>query len=392
MADNEKYVFRLYTTGIPGSGYKGNKSYFLDSPYVYSGDISQDNPSSWHNIGDTIHESDVGSRPRDTNMSRDFTVRPKEQIGHNTKQDEDGETYIELPHRGLSVIGLSDPKYSLYRPNDILDTMLHNKDNNITINEQLLAALPESWEHELYEHLYNNDFDINKAPGGTEDMFHRGNRLFNNWKRTKGFAMLTPRDNFYGGSSDYDFGYKPSYYNLLKAISDTYVGTGTEGNGLILASIPESALYNVGNVASGKMRGQRDFPEELSVNMLKLNDVVGMGDPEPNRKDYSNDRDYNAAIKEYNRLKLFEEQDIAKDLPGDAFGSMLSRWLERVENKPHDVRENLAKDLIFTYFGIDPDKIISDETKKIIYNDLSSWHKNNVAHSNIINGIKELGQ
>lgn len=398
MSD-DRYVFKLYTTAIPtantkrmlGSGYKGDDSFFLDSPYVDTQGIDKSNPDSWHNIGDTLHSNDLGT------LSRDFTARPSV-YGHKLKQDENSEEYIELPHRGISVIGLSDPRYSMYRPNDILDTMLHNKNGVITINERLLSALPEAWEYDLYNYLDSNEYDINKAPSGSEENYNRGNRLFNNWKRTKGYAMLTPRENFYGGSSDYDFGYKPSYYKLLQAIADTHLGSGTEGNGLVLASIPESALYNVSNVASGKMRGQRDFPEELIVNQLKLNNLIGINDAPPNREDYASEAEYKEAVKNHEALKIFDDDyDNVADMQGTSFGSKLNDWLETTKNKPHNMRENLARDLIFSYFDIDPDKIISDETKKIIFDDLSNWYKGyydkkKTEYNNIISGIKELGQ
>lgn len=358
MSD-ERYVFRLYKVGIPtdltkehlGKNYKGDDKMLFASPYIGDKYSQQRMPEYYHKLGDTLTEEEYsrGDNIRENKLAKQ---------GLSTA----------APHRGLSVIGLADPMYSLYRCRDI-------KDKDMT-SDQLKNA------------LQFNDVYVDDNMGNLKDAH---NELH------EGKLYMSP-------DMTYNFGYNPSYVNLLRRIYETYDKTQHQGSGLVIASIPETALYNNKDILNGVLRGQRDFPEELVVKYLKLNDVKGMNPSAPNQEDYDDEDDYWYDYHTYKAKQVFDpdnedDWDIVEGLQGDNLYNEMRSIVEndgyiRQGNKEHEKR---AREFIFKHFGIDPDKIVSDETKKHIYNDLSSWYNkqcnsNMQRNHNIISGIKELGQ
>lgn len=390
MSNNEKYVFRLYNIGSPTEyanehfGQDMSGKLYLGSPYM-GGYNGVDDIENYKELGEEIVADDKNARENSDYLSRRSKLIDGYD-GHNGR--------LYLPHRGISVIGLHDPRFSFYEDHHMYDKLMEYDNNlNPVFNKRFISAFDKKTQEELLDRL--NEYTGTKLSSFDDDLSNIDpivlRELMHNSNRTAfdilGSHLYTDDKNFsakdFNALSNYDFGYKDrigsGYEQLLRRIAGTQ--KDTKSTGLALATVPESALYSVKDVIDGKLRAQRDYPEELVVRSLVPQRMFDT---------------------EYSDSDLNDKTSLVRKagLTGD-YASLLSAVDEldklRMAGKSVDYTENWAKDYINRTFEIDPDQIHSDETKKIIFDDLSNWYKGycdkkKTEHSNILSGIKELGQ
>lgn len=334
--DDEKYVFRFYKT-FPGDTH-------LYSPYITNPSrIQGHNPNKVNDDkttgGSTVDDDYLlvnGNKVRDTTNAR---------------------------HVGLSTIGMRDNAYSMYTPYDLLNEALTNKpsyydddyegpkSNGIVYNpnifkkafspkvNKLIYKYAKELSPELYDKLMSGkpiaqdklDRDaINTFSLLRESLYNLGSYLNNavtTDKSKQPMFMLT------------DSGYKPTKLSKYRGLVSSIENTGENladnledddpsGYGNIelwLAKAPLSSFITNKELDKNNYSPQRDFPEEILTKRVipvrgkKATEILSKfrnGQPEP-------------------------------------FGVL------------HDVDE------LFNAFGIEPNRILSDENMKQIHSDLA---------------------
>lgn len=151
-----------------------------------------------------------------------------------------------------------------------------------------------------------------------------------------------------------------SYIGLLRALQRTAKSIGEDGddaglyNDLWLAAVPESALYKRKDLLNRKLRGQRDFPEELVAKRIRLLD------------------DLYKPHDQYKRGWLGSSSPLGSELINTDLGHMSNED---------------ARKWVMDHFEIDPEYIISDEACKVIYDDMSNDFEKHNRQGNIVNGL-----
>lgn len=449
MTDKEKYVFRLYNIGVPnqkaidtiGSDIEGKT--FLGSPYITHGSNILD-VNSYKVTDKPIYDSqfdDIRYERAKDELARPESNRAKFKDG-NHSFDEHGN--LILPHKGISVISLADPQFSLYDPFDFGDSFVqYNDDGKPYINKKFIESVGEDYEYPIdkrikeflgpnysLKKIINSDDNIIIDDKDLDDALKRTPKHFPRFEDKKALIgtlnkyimdllaqdffdpIFTASENFHIKNakdlSTYDFGYSKPHMDIVSHVDadgNTYKNTSryhrglpyeqllrriwetwliTNANGLVLATVPESAFYNVKDVIDGKLRAQRDYPEELVVRQLTPRKIFSVQDKTWARPEHMSN------ILGVGKYKQGSKNHI--DL------NHIFRLLEKGYadgGTPEEVNA-LAKKIIHYTFDIDPINI-SDENKKFIFDDLSNWYKGYSAkkeskHKSIINGIKELGQ
>lgn len=408
----DKYIFRVYNIGAPTAKtekffqdkYKGDDAYFMTGPYM-GNTVAQYDINKYKKLGT------VQKEPSRTSLRKDWLHRTR--LPDNAKVLDN---IVVLPHKGLSAIGLADPQYSVYDPFNIIDKPFKRTPEGVLYNTALEEALDYKqnafldWYHKLTKVMPDFQDKINKAITSTgytsdsgkdilfsnkdftneqlDELYNKGNTLFANWKDTYSYGLVSPKG--------YSYGYKPSYYNMLRAISDTI--DNTQANGLALAAIPEKALYTTEDLLNknNAIRAMRDFPEELVVKRLKpVRLYSGVQIDRPNYDYYYDDEaGYEEDMAAYYNSRRFnsEDTDIVDDLPSDETFQSIQSFFNWTKELPFEEREKRAKDFVYRHFDIDPDNIVSDETKKDIYADLSSWYNKQTSQDNICDALTQGGR
>lgn len=119
-------------------------------------------------------------------------------------------------------------------------------------------------------------------------------------------------------------------------------------------AVPERALYNRKDLLNGKLRGQRDFPEELVAKKIRLLD------------------DLYKPHDQYKRGWLGSSSPLGSEL--------INTDLRYMSNED-------ARKWVMDHFEIDPEYIISDEACKVIYDDMSNDYEKHSRQGNIVNGL-----
>ena len=154
---------------------------------------------------------------------------------------------------------------------------------------------------------------------------------------------------------------------LLDALNNTQ--DWSNANALVLAQLPESALYNVHDYNNGVTAAHTDFPEELLARYVTPISIKGTG----------NNADEDS----------LEDSGIMRGIRG---------YFNERNNDPkrNDINrqywEDRARTFIENNFNIDSNKIVSDEIKKYIYKDLSSWYNKHNTAKNVLNGLTQGGR
>ena len=435
--DKERYVFRLYNMYIPRVDrqldyYKLIPDNRFSEPLEHAnyldrykglaskGKVNYTSPYMEGIYTSTFASPDAPDAPA---KYTDVYAEQKEHSTHKKRPDylltRQNNTKEVLPHKGISVIGLADPKYSLYSMDNILDTPAKwavNKDGtyDLIINNNIYDALkgrPKTGEESqstdaVEEYMYGTGlegapfFDImNKArqlgyEPNDDDKIILSHNNFSKDELQKAYKAIKNMHKVFlnnpkyinylfggvrGDGSYYDYGYKPSYYNLLKRILETTRGSGA--NTLALVSAPESAFYTVDDIIDKDIRGQRDYPEELIVKRLTPIRLYSTTHKNtlPDPKDYTYDNgeiNLDAYLKALNdRQPTYD--DVHQAQKPSYIIKDISDFVKSTKSDMFnfDEREKYAKDFITRNFEIDPDDIISDEEyKKIIWPDFKkSW-------------------
>jgi len=248
-------------------------------------------------------------------------------------------------HYGFSVIGRPDPRYSTYTVDnsfaDTSDTVLEAMDNEIT------SHVPESAkESRSLSHMY--------ADGEKNDYEYLTNRLYPQRERLGGLSTYITGDDKGAQHMSID----PKWLNFDSDETwDNFVDTlyrysddnrafdgGRDDVRMFLASVPESKLLSIDDAIDKGLTFQRDFPEELVASEITpLKEMTDM----------------NGAYAKYTDSR---RKGAKAD---DAFGEA---------------------------FKIAPSSVISDALKKDIYKDISSYYHASHRQSNLLKGIRELGQ
>ena len=483
MSKYNRYVFRLYSSLGNGEGVYGHpdndgSQQYLASPYMDGYNNIDLLKYRRYKPGQIIRErhNPINYRPDSYNITREMDrdmlnmsvisdafktkngYEYKKMFKHrNSLPDKGGRFYDTYshkwfaPHRGISVIGLADPRYSLYNVNRLHTPLVHNmRDGDVIYNTTLERLMP----NDVFINNYNNvadglhdilygkgDFGVAYDSGFDNDVGEDGNsvngsgirkmqdyfregvqKAFPGKKIDRGVDLLqamiddaVANKRYYknnpnylqlskGDDVQYDFllgnalekawatsgvkgGHRyrlidipdeamkdlsfdnsTGYYRLLNAISET------AGNQLWLGSVPEDAIYPVSDVKAGRMRGQRDFPEELVVNRLKLVRPLNRVNPQDVLYETNADTTWKDKLNE----------DLAKMRSKVGYQNNYERIISDLDKE--------AEDYIYKNFEIDPTQIVSDETKKYIYDDLSKWYNDTNRRDNVLRGVKEFGQ
>lgn len=430
MSKFNRYVFRVYNIGQPNyktkhffqNRYKGDDALYLQNPYLGS-EYNQYNLDSYHKLGNVINYHDKKS----PTLKQDFFNRRNRFGGLNipSKAVYDGKgNKIYLPHKGISVIGLADPKYSLYNFNDIGSFYRLYRNNKeatdygrfMGFNDISKVEYDTALEDYLDKQNLWRDIHARALDSGFQDVINEGIKR-TGWKPgsnryitfdDKHFSkdeLKKVLDTFRGLSNTKDnylknmpvqypevLEYtKTPYTNMLRALLKTL--EYTSANGFVLATVPEDALYTVDDIRKGNLRGQRDFPEELVVRRFKpIKAFSALKHTEPDMSDYFDsdgefDEDsYDEDKSNWLNNLIFNpsnSSDIVQDYDKDnKLGALIShvgranfelspdRWSP---TSPEEI-EKRSKNFISDSFEVDPDDFISDETKKYIYKDLSDWY------------------
>ena len=380
--DENKYVFRFYNVYTDP---ENRDKFSFNSPYANRGV----NIAPYTKLGETQYDT---HKPR---PDADYLIRDKELDADEVKAlggEIDEETDVpSLPHRGLSVIGLNDPRYSLY-PFNILDYNFITDDNGekgLRFNRSRFNNLPKLVQDE-YQRTFNSFLnDKYRFKYDLFDLFDDNNKFVNPANNTNGelrqYISLAARDaicalrNAEGlpgrkGSLTYSkngLSVIPKGFEwsqLIGALGNTY--NWSDANALVLAQLPESALYTVDDYAKGKLAAHPDFPEEFLAKYVTPVKVKGTSV---------------AKGKEYNQP---ENSNITRDI-----NNYIAE--RRFDEKRNDVNrqywEDRARTFIENNFNIDSNKIVSDEIKKYIYKDLSSWYNKHNTAKNVLNGLTQGG-
>ena len=430
--DRERYVFRVYNV-IDNDKLKqdiAEKQYYIDSPAItdeqrqrlkvekkqledklakYAGDYfwgspynygksgetyAREHPEEWKNMGEVHHapddytlDEDYLMRSNDDNLSSDEYA---EKHGGEFKLDSWGGTerakryhgHMWLPHKGLSVIGLSDPIYSIYSVYDINgNQMFKHTDNGWQLDRNYLKAL-----HPAVQDIYNFAFTkyMDKSPDELfdDEGYFKGNaedaeKFVANKDNISAYPKLVPSVNAFPSMEAHRLysqtGYpiadnKYKWMKLLNSIAKT--ATWSNGNSLVLAGVPEKAVYMPRELDKQGIAATMDFPEELLVKYLRPVKKWSLNDKSPvDRGTYT----------EWSKLS-------------DRINRLLNApkgW--DLENHP-DYWEDEARKFIRDNFDIDPDDIVSDEIKKEIFMDLSSCYNGTKPSEHILEGLTQGGR
>lgn len=372
--------------------------YFWGSPYKYGqgGETyAREHPGEWKNMGEVQHA------PDDYTLDEDYLMRSNddkmsseeyaEKHGGDFKLDSWGGTEREkcyhghmwLPHKGLSVIGLSDPMYSIYPLHDIDDRkMFSHTDNGMKLDREYLRAL-----HPAVQDMYNFAFTkyMGKSPDELfdDEGYFKGNaedaeKFAANKDTIAEYPKLVPSVNAFPSMKAYRLysqtGYpiaddKYKWMKLLNSIANT--AAWSSGNSLVLAGVPEKAIYTPRELDRQGIAAAMDFPEEMLVKYLR-----------PVKKWSLKDRlpvDKGGGLTEWSKLL-----DRIKELLNAPKG-----W--DMENRP-EYWENEARKFIRDNFDIDPVDIVSDELKKEIFMDLSSCYNGTKPSEHILEGLTQGGR
>jgi len=375
----------------------------MSSPYM-GNDAWQYDINKYKKLGSIQKEPSRASLRKDWLDRTELPINAK--VFNNT---------VVLPHKGLSVIGLADPQYSIYDPFNIIDKPFKRTPEGVLYNTALEKALDYkqnaflNWYFNLKKEMPDFQDKLNKAMADTgytpdsgedvlfsnkdftndqlDELYSKGNIAFANWKNSYNHGLVSPKG--------YSYGYKPSYYKMLRAIANTI--SNTNANGLALAVIPEKVLYGTEDLLNenNAIRAMRDFPEELVVKRLKpIRLYSGTQLTKPNYDYYDEDdkKLYEEDMSDYYNSRRFNEDDIIEDLPSDGTYQIIESYTGYTKDLPFEEREKRAKDFIYRHFDIDPDNIVSDETKKDIYADLSSWYNKQICQDNICDALTQGGR
>lgn len=293
----------------------------------------------------------------------------------------------DVLHRGLSTIGLSDPKYSLYSLADIHERFplfSIKKDGTVWYDSDTVQQLPKDadWFEDavaypnsvtqLLKEALNNEKngvdekgrlnlgklseaqkdDINEGYDNIDNMFYNyaHDLSGNNWSRyyEKRYKLKQTPKTFDKWSLD-------NIDNLMQAIYETFdnVQSNDSNNAksrIYLVQAPLNKIYTANDVEKGKTIGYRDFPEEMLVKELRLT------------KDITDRFDY------------------------DRFNDAVNKWKDTADKR------HAAADYLSDMIKDDPNSIISDEDKKYIWNDILDSYTPLLKQHNIVNGIMEMGQ
>lgn len=363
--DENKYVFRFYNVFTDPE----NKDKFsFNSPFANR----SVNIAPYTKLGETQYDT---NNPR---TDSDYLIR-----------DDNFTDNMELPHRGLSVIGLHDPRYSLYPFDQIeYDFMSDDGEKGLYFNKHRFNNFSKQVQDE-YRRTFNsflNDkykykydlfdlFDDNNKfvnPGESTDLRQYINLAARDTVRALHNADRIPGTNNYLTYSKNGLSVIPKGFEwsqLINALGNTY--NWSDANALVLAQLPESALYTINDYAKGKLAANVDFPEELLAKYVTPVQVKGTAI---------------AKGKEYNQP---ESSNITRGINN----YIVERVLDEKRNKSNrQYWEDRARSFIEDNFNIDSNKIVSDEIKKYIYKDLSSWYNKHNTAKNVFNGLTQGGR
>lgn len=447
LKPGEKYAFKFYLTSPLKDD--GSDKYVIKSPYLpYIKDESPFPELAY--TGKRINEAPLNDTEdfADEESKRNYLADPDQYIA-------DKHIYSRMsyaPHRGISLIGLADPEYSLYdlasldqlaqdfknrnfrseahRELDAEDEIksrgsysIQNSPGNSShfydLSKWPLDKLSTMYDKDhIYDSYYNavlkgiedtvlsrvadnsmrtkisnaiDKFGINfkKALASKNkkeiidftDLLNDIKSIYSKYHKDKSFTdkvltddgLLTGLigDNFSYGNytmspnkNEYvvkntDINGLPfrSYIGLLAALQKTAKSIDDEDNmynDLWLAAVPERALYNRKDLLNGKLRGQRDFPEELVAKKIRLLD------------------DLYKPHDQYKRGWLGSSSPLGSEL--------INTDIRYMSNED-------ARKWVMDHFEIDPEYIISDEACKVIYDDMSNDYEKHSRQGNIVNGL-----
>lgn len=365
MYENNGYLFRIFKKDPDGRLY---------SPYVQS--------KARYTTNDSILKDRVNHKAQEKTKQLQGLSYYDSYVSENKNIDRS-----DILHRGLSTIGLSDPKYSLYSIADIHERFplfSIKKDGTVWYDSDTAQQLPKDADWfdnsaaypnsitQLLKEAFNNEknevdekgrLNLGKLSEAQKDDINEGyanidNMLYNyahgvsvnNWRRyyEKRYKLKQTPKTFDKWSLD-------NIDNLMQAIYETFDNVQSDDSNnakshIYLVQAPLDKIYTTNDVEKGKTIGYRDFPEEMLVKELR-----------PTR-------------------------DITDRFNYEKFNNTIDKWNDKSDKR------KAAADYLSDMIKDDPNSIVSDEDKKYIWNDILDSYTPLLKQRNIVNGIMEMGQ
>ena len=232
---SDKYFFKVYNIG------DGDRMYPLymdaDDDYYSTGA---------HKLGNVY----IDEKERPAEKYDDFNVWKAGKMYHNN-----------TGHRGYSMWGLKDPRYSIFNTNEEYNIDLSPEEWK-AVESEFVANIDPAFKNKQdlkryyafdedndYDYLTNNIYSIDERMHGLNKKYANG-------------YILSPEHYNFNDDSNYDD---------LISIVNAFTKVASEGKlkaKPILIAAPESKLINVNDVVNNKFTAQRDSPHEIVATQI----------------------------------------------------------------------------------------------------------------------------